>query len=239
MQPSFAPTQNRLLAALGDDSLASILPKLSQMTLTSRQTLYHPDTEIDTVYFPESAMISLVSNLDDGTQAEVGLVGNEGMLGTTVLSGADTSFVEAMCQMPGTVLRMRLADCRREFETNPPFRTILLRYSEALTAQVMQTAACNGRHGLEQRLARWLLMAHDRTNQPELLLTQEFMAMMLGVHRPSLSITAAALQKAGLIKYAAGRVTILDRAGLEHASCECYATVRRRFAILLGTESVT
>ena len=167
-------------------------------------------------------------------QAEVGIIGREGMLGMSLLSGVDTSFVEAMVQMPGTALRMGMTEFRRELETNAPFRAVLLRYNEALQAQVMQTAACNGRHELEQRLARWLLMARDRADGEELPLTQEFMAMMLGVHRPSITVTAGILQRAGLIRYSGGRVTLLDRSSLEAASCECYGAVKQRFATLLG-----
>ncbi len=229
-----APVRNRLLASLPSDVLARLLPKLSPVVLTMRQELYNPDDTIEAAYFPEAGMISLVSNLDDGMQAEVGIIGQEGMLGTSLLSGVDTSFVEAMVQMPGTALRIGITEFRQELETNAPFRAILLRYNEALQAQVMQTAACNGRHELEQRLARWLLMAHDRADREELPLTQEFMAMMLGVHRPSITVTAGILQRAGLIRYSGGRVTVLDRPSLEAASCECYDAVRQRFAVLLG-----
>lgn len=230
-----APIRNRLLASLPPDVMAQLLPKLSQVTLTMRQELYTPIGAITAAYFPEAGMISLVSNLDDGMQAEVGIIGREGMLGTSLLSGVDTSFINAMVQISGTALRMGITEFRHELETNVPFRAILLRYNEALQAQIMQTAACNGRHELEQRLARWLLMAHDRVDREELSLTQEFMAMMLGVHRPSITVTAGILQRAGLIRYSGGRVTVLDRSSLEAASCECYGVVKRRFTALLGT----
>jgi CRP-like cAMP-binding protein len=140
-----------------------------------------------------------------------------------------------MVQMSGTALRIGIAEFQQELEISASFRAIMLRYNEAFQAQVMQTAACNGHHGLEHRLARWLLMAHDRAGQDELPLTQEFMAMMLGVHQPSITITAGILQRAGLIRYSSGRVTILDCLSLEAASCECYASVQRRFSALLGT----
>ena len=233
--PQSAPVRNRLLASLPPDVLARLLPKLSHVVLAMRQNLYAPDEAIEAVYFPEAGMISMVTNLDDGVQAEVGIVGQEGMLGASLLSGIETSFVESLVQMPGTAWRMGAREFCRELDTNDPLRMLLLRYNEALHAQVTQTAACNGRHGLEQRLARWLLMALDRTEENELLLTQEFMAMMLGVHRPSITVTAGILQRAGLIRYSNGRVTVLDRPSLEAASCECYGAVRRRFAALLGT----
>jgi CRP-like cAMP-binding protein len=183
-------------------------------------------------------MFSMVNNLADGTQAEVGLIGREGMAGLSLMSGVATSFVEAMVQMPGTALQMSAEDFRHEADENPAFRMLLLRYDMALQAQIMQTAACNGRHGLKQRLARWLLMSHDRADGNSLPLTQEFISMMLGVHRPSITVAAGALQQANLIRYAGGRITIADRAGLEDASCECYGKVRRRFDVLLGAPSL-
>ena len=233
--PQPASVRNRLLASLPPDVLAQLLPKLSHVVLTMRQGLHAPDEPIEAVYFPEAGMLSMVTNLDDGVQAEVGIVGPEGMLGASLLSGIETSFVEAMVQMPGTAWRMGAREFRRELDANAPLRTLLLRYNEALHAQVTQTAACNGRHGLEQRLARWLLMAHDRVEGDELPLTQEFMAMMLGVHRPSITVTAGILQRAGLIRHSGGRITVLDRPSLEAASCECYGAVRQRFTALLGT----
>lgn len=226
--------QNRLLASLPPGVLMRLLPKLCRVPLALRQPIYNSDGAVDAVYFPEVGMFSLVANLDDGMQAEVGIIGHEGMLGVSLLSGIETSFIESMVQMPGEALRMGAGDFRHEMETNAPLRALLLRYNEALHSQVMQTAACNGRHGLEQRLARWLLMAHDRAEGDDLPLTQDFMAMMLGVHRPSITVTAGILQRAGLIRYVAGRVTVLDRASLEAASCECYGAVRRRFLTLLG-----
>jgi CRP-like cAMP-binding protein len=226
--------RNRLLASLPRDVLAGLLPKLGRFVLIMRQPIYSPEDPIEAVYFPESGMFSLVAGLEDGTQAEVGVIGREGMLGMSLLSGIDTPFIESIVQMPGLALRMAVGDFQHEMDANPPFRTLILRYNEALQAQIMQTAACNGRHALEQRFARWLLMAHDRADGDALPLTQEFMAMMLGVRRPSITITAGILQRAGLIRYAAGRVTVVDRASLEAASCECYGAVRRRFTTLLG-----
>ena len=225
---------NRLLQALPPDVLTALLPKLSPVTLPSRASLYHVDTPIDAVYFVEAGMISLVATMEDGMQAELGVVGREGMLGASLISGEDNAFFDAMAQMPGAALRMSVADFRHELAASAPFRNLLLRYNEALHVQIMQTAACNGHHGLEQRLARWLLMARDRADGDELPLTQDFLATMLGVYRPSITVTAGILQRAGLIRYAAGRVTVLDRASLEASACECYALTRRRFSVLLG-----
>jgi CRP-like cAMP-binding protein len=227
-------TRNRLLALLPPDVLAQLAPKFSRVSLSLRQSLYVADQPIEAVFFFESGMASMVTQLDDGVQAEVGIIGFEGMTGTALLHGADSSFTDAFVQIAGTALRMGASAFRQELISNKPFRVLLLRYSEAHQAQISQTAACNGRHGLEQRLARWLLMAHDRVEDDELPLTQEFLAMMLGVHRPSITVTAGILQRAGLIRYASGRITILDRPSLEASSCECYSVVRARFERLLG-----
>jgi len=226
---------NLLLDMLPPDDLSSVLPMLEAVEFPLRLQLHRQGEIIAFVYFPTSGMISLVANLIDGTQAEVGIVGREGMLGSSLLFGVDTPFVESMVQMTGAGLKMNVNDFRRLLDSIAPFRSQVARFHELLMAQVMQTAACNGRHGLEQRLARWLLMAHDRTEGDVLHLTQEFMAMMLGVHRPSITITAGILQRAGLIRYASGQITVLDRPSLEAACCECYEMVTSRHFALLGT----
>jgi len=231
-QPSI--TRNRLLAALPPDVLSELLSKFIHVSLSLRQSLYVAEQPIEAVFFFESGMASMVSQLDEGIEAEVGVIGSEGMLGTALLHGVETSFTDGFIQIAGTALRMGASVFRQELITNDAFRVLLLRYSEAHQAQIAQTAVCNGRHGLEQRLARWLLMAHDRVDDDELPLTQEFLAMMLAVHRPSITITAGILQRAGLIRYANGRITILDRSSLEAASCECYGAVNRRFEQVLG-----
>jgi len=228
------PIRNHLLAALPPEIVAGLWPKLTAVALPMRQTLYYPGTAIADVYFLQSGMISMVANLEDGGQAEVGIIGREGFLGMTLLAGYDTPFLESMVQMPGTALRMAVGDFRRALDGSAPLRSVVLRYNAALHAQVGQTAACNGRHTLVQRLARWLLMAHDRADGDDLPLTQDLIAMMLGVHRPSVTVSARTLQQAGLVRHANGLVTVLDRTKLEAASCECYRTVQRRFAELLG-----
>ncbi len=230
----YAMPRNRLLAALPHDVLERLLPKLTLVEISMRQALYRPAAPIDAAYFPESGIISMVSILAEGEQVEVGMVGREGMVGTSLLADVETSYIETVVQGPGSALRMDARAFRQELQANPPFRALLLRYSEAHQAQVIQTAACNGRHALEQRLARWLLMVHDRTDGDEIPTTQDFIATMLGVHRPSVTVAAGALQRAGLIRYTAGRVTVLDRARLEAASCECHGVVRHRFAEVVG-----
>lgn len=228
-----AAMRNLVLAKLPPGSLARVLPLLEPVELPIRLPLYRQGTSIAHVYFPLSGLISLVAILTDGTEAEVGIIGREGMLGSSLLSGIRDPFVDSLVQMPGQGLRMSAADFLREVRSDDSLREVLLRYHEALGAQIMQTAVCAGRHALEPRLARWLLMAHDRAEGDHLHLTQEFLAMMLGVHRPSISVTAQALQRAGLIRYAGGIITIVNRAGLERTACECYAAVQSRYYELM------
>ena len=192
------------------------------------------DDTLDTVLFPESGMVSLLATLDDGEQIEVGIAGREGLVGLPLVFGDDRSLVEARVQMEGTALRIGAAAFRDEMEQSDALRTLLLRYALAFHAQITLSAACNARHAIEQRLARWLLIAHDRVEGNDFPMTHEFISMMLGVRRPGVTIAAGILQKAGLIHYARGRMAVTDRPGLEAASCECYHTARREFARLLG-----
>ena len=175
-----------------------------------------------------------MTSLDDGSQAEVGLVGREGMAGLSLLLGIDTPYVEAMVQGDGNALVMEAGVFKRALEEEPEFQTLLFRYCEAMMAQVTQTAACNGRHGLEQRLARWLLMTHDRADGDDLHMTHEFLGLMLCVYRPSITVIANTLQRAGIIRSGRGHITILDRDALEDTACDCYHAVNRRFARVLG-----
>jgi CRP-like cAMP-binding protein len=235
-----APTivRNQLLAALPPKVLASLAPKLRQVSLAVRDSLIAPGKVIEAVYFVESGWVSLVTTLEDGTQAEVGLVGQEGMVGLPLIAGVNTGFEEAFVQASGTALRMEADVFRRTFEEFPILQARLHRYSEAMRAQAIQTAACNGRHALEQRFARWLLMGHDRCEGDELPVTQEFLALMVSAHRPSVTVVAGALQQAGIIRRdRRGYVTILDRSALEATACDCYDAVQYRFNTLLGPRS--
>ena len=233
--PSPVGVRNQLLASLPPEILSRLLPRMRPFSLTVRETLIVPDTTIQSVWFVESGWVSLVTTLDDGTQAEVGLIGREGMVGTPLVHGIDTAFSEAFVQASGTALQMEASVFRRALDDEPPLRSLLLRYSEATHAQTTQTAACNGRHGLEQRLARWLLMAHDRADGDDLPVTQEFLGLMLCVYRPSITVVASTLQRAGIIRYGRGHITVLDRSALEATSCDCYVAVKRRFDRLLGS----
>ncbi len=227
--------RNGLLAALPPGDLARLRPRLHPVELPFDQTLYPADGTVEAVLFVESGMVSLLATLEDGEQVEVGVVGREGLVGLPLVFGDDRSLVEARVQMEGTALRIGAAAFRDEMEQSDALRTLLLRYALAFHAQITLSAACNARHAIEQRLARWLLIAHDRVEANDFPMTHEFISMMLGVRRPGVSVAAGVLQKAGLIRYARGRMEVTDRPGLEAASCECYHTARREFARLLGT----
>ena len=229
--------RNRLLAALPPDGFAALAPALRPVELDFRQTLHRPDRPLEAAYFPESGMVSMLAPLEEGQTMEVGIVGREGLVGLPVVLGADSATTEALVQMQGAALRVPAPELRDAFGRSAALRAVLLRYAQAHHAQVVQTAACNGQHAVDERFARWMLMAHDRAGGDEFPMTQEFMAMMLGVRRAGISVAAGTLQKAGVIDYAYGRVAVLDRAGLEAASCECYATVRRQYERLLGVDA--
>ena len=232
-RPIHAP-RNRLLAALPPEALAALWPQLEPVELALRQVLHEPGKPITSIYFPETGWASMLAYMEDGDAAEVGLIGHEGFIGIPVLLGGDNDDLEAMVQCQGTALRMDTAAFREALERIPALRTLLLRYALAHHGQVARTAACNGRHHIDQRLARWLLMAHDRVEGDEYPITHEFLSMMLGVRRAGITVAAGALSKAGLIRYERGRIQVTDRPGLESASCECYGVVRRAFDALIG-----
>jgi CRP-like cAMP-binding protein len=225
---------NRLLAALPSDVLAALWPQLAPAEMAPRQILHEPGKPITAVYFPETGYVSMLAYLEDGDAAEVGLTGCEGFVGLPVLLGGDSDDLEAMVQSPGTALQMDARAFREEVDRIPAFRTLLLRYALVHHGQVARTAACNGRHHTDQRLARWLLMAHDRVKGNEFPMTHEFLSMMLGVRRAGISIAAGQLQNAGLIQYKRGCIEVTDRPGLENAACECYGVARRASDALLG-----
>jgi CRP-like cAMP-binding protein len=229
-----APVRNRLLAALPPEDLARLRPGLRPVELPFDQTLYPADGIVEAVLFPESGMVSLLATLEDGEQVEVGIAGREGLIGLPLVLGDDRSLVEARVQMEGTALRMDAAALRDGMEESAALRLVLMRYTLAFQAQVTMTAACNARHPINERLARWLLIAHDRAGADEFPVTHEFLSMMLGVRRPGVSLAAGVLQKAGLIRYGRGRMEVTDRPGLEASSCECYHVARREFMRLLG-----
>jgi CRP-like cAMP-binding protein len=241
MAPAAETTsRNRLLAALPPEVLAALRSRLEPVELPLRKVLQPAGEPVAHVWFPETGWVSMLAYLEDGDAAEVGLIGREGFVGLPILLGADGDDLEAMVQCSGTALRMGAAAFRNVLEDVPALRTLLLRYALVHHGQVARTAACNGRHHVEQRLARWLLMAHDRTTgNDEFPMTHEFLSMMLGVRRAGITIAAGQLQKAGFIRYERGCIEVTDRPGLESVACECYGVARRASDILLGEASAT
>lgn len=232
-EPNLSPIRNRLLAALPPEDFARLRPDLQRVELPFNHTFFPADGAVDALLFLESGMASMLATLGDGEQVEVGVVGREGAIGLPLVFGDDRSLVEAMVQQEGTALRIGAEALRAAMEESAALRSLLLRYALAFQAQITLTAACNARHAIEQRLARWLLIAHDRAEADEFPMTHEFLSLMLGVRRPGVSLAAGVLQKAGLIRYSRGRMAVADRPGLEDVSCECYHTVRREYARLL------
>jgi CRP-like cAMP-binding protein len=227
--------RNRLLGVLPHGELERIMPSLEPVDLPIGMTIHEPRKRIAHVYFVQSGIISMVSEMREGT-VEVGTVGREGMTGLPIVLGADTMPSRAFVQVPGDALRMTADELRRAMEESSPLQRLLFRYALALFDQAAQHAACNRLHSLEERCARWLLMTHDRAGGDVLALKQQFLAEMLGVHRPAVTLAAGALQNAGIIRYTRGKITVLDRARLEEASCECYAVIARRAEQLLAGE---
>jgi len=225
---------NRLLGLLSFKDYRRLQPHLRRVPLGYRQSLYRARQRLGYVYFIETGVGSLVNTMASGQGAEVGTIGNEGMVGLPLLLGGDRGPTSVYVQVPGTGLRMTAARFSAELARSASMRTVMLRYAHALFNQVAQSAACNHFHTLQQRCCRWMLMTHDRMQSDQFLLTQEFLAMMLGVQRTGVSAAAGALQRAGLIRYSRGIVTILDRRGLRQRACECYGVSKREFDRLLG-----
>lgn len=227
------PGKNRLLASLPRKEFDRLSPELEAIAMTVKYVFYEANAVIRHVYFPLSGVASVVISMKDGVTVEVGLIGNEGMVGIPAFLGADRSPTKAFTQVPGDALRMR-ADTFKRLADNGPLRDIVQCYSQALLTQISQSVACNHLHSVEERMCRWLLMTHDRIGADEFPLTQEFLAQMLGVRRPSVTVIAGRLQRAGLISYHRGQVRIRKRQGLEAASCECYGVVKAEFDRLLS-----
>ena len=225
---------NHLLAALTAADFARLTPALEPVDLTIQQTLFQAEGEVGAAYFVETGTISMMVRLEEGGLTEVGIIGSEGMAGLPLVFGAAISPVEAMAQIPGRSLRVAAPAFRQALKGSPALMALLLRYAQAFYAQVSLAAGCNATHDISHRLARWLLMARDRTGADDFPLTHEIMAQMLGVRRAGVTVIAGILQNAGLIRYRRGRMTILDRAGLEDASCECYGTIQRVTGRLLA-----
>ena len=229
-----AQSANRLLSALPRKEYQRLLPELEQVTMRFAEVLYEPGARIRHVYFPNDSVVSLLAEVADRSTLEVGIVGNEGAAGISVFMGVDTSPHRAIVQGAGTAVRMKASVMREESEGASPLHHLLLLYAHSLLTQVSQSAACNRFHMVEARLARWLLMSGDRLGSADFLLTQDFISDMLGVRREGVSKAAGVLQKNALINYSRGHIKILDRAGLEAVSCECYGIIKGANGVATG-----
>jgi len=216
---------NRLLQALPAAEQDRLQSKLTPLSLSMKTVLFEPGQEISAVHFPVNGVVSLVTSLEDGAIVEVATVGNEGIVGVPLVHGGSLA-VRAISQVPGDTLRMDASVFISEFQRPGPFRELVQNYLQALFGQISQAAACNRLHSNEERLSRWLLMSHDRVGTETFPITHEFLGQMLGSRRATVTLSAGILQAAGLIRYHRGRVTIVDRAGLESVSCECYGVIK-------------
>jgi len=229
--------ENQLLASLPPDVYEKLAPHLKHVSLKQGQRLHEPGETITEVYFPIDCLLSITVTMSDGTVVETGLIGCREMLGINAFMGRrETTQTEYTVQISGSAMKADAQMWREEFDYNPELRNVLLRYTQAFIAQVSQTAACNRTHLLEHRLARWLLETQDRIQSDTLRLTHEFIATMLGVRRAGVTQAAQNLQDKGLIQYSRGRIHILNQAGLEAFSCECFRTVKDECDRLLGTK---
>ena len=226
------PRENHLLAALPQEDWLRWLPELERADLGLGQVLYESGASLSHVYFPTTAIVSLLYVMENGASAEIAVVGNEGLIGISLFMGSESTPNRAVVQSAGLGYRLRSSVLQDEFKRAPVMH-LLLRYTAALMTQMAQTAVCNRHHSLDQQLCRWLLLSLDRLRGQELIMTQELIANMLGVRREGVTEGALKLQKAGLISYSRGHITVLDRPGLERRSCECYAVVKKEYDRLL------
>jgi len=223
---------NRLLACLAPAEYALLLSALEPVDLPSRRILHARDQTIDYVYFPETAVCSIIAVMESGDAAESGTVGRDGFVGVPVALGVNSAPFDTIVQVPGRALKMPALKFREYLEASPSMRSLIERHIQALLVQSFQSTACNRLHPLLQRCCRWLLLTHDRVGSPELLITHDLLAVMVGVRRPSVTLAVQHLERLGLITYRRGRVAILDRPGLEERCCECYAVVQEHLARL-------
>jgi CRP-like cAMP-binding protein len=226
-------TRNRLLAALPESEFAQLAPRLRREPLELRHVVSEYDQPPERIYFPETCIISIVAPLSDGSAVETATVGNDGFVGIPVFLGGDRMAAQAFCQVPGETLSLSVDEFRQALARGGRLPVLLGRYTQAMYTQTAQSSACNRIHGIRERCARWLLMTQDRVGANEFPLTQMVLAQMLGVRRATVTEAAGALQRAGHIVYAYGRITVRDRHGLESAACECYRIIRRETDRLL------
>lgn len=224
--PEVDHRRNRLLATMSAADFRALAPHLEIVPLVPRETLFDAGQVQQHVYFPHVGVVCLMAPLRNGI-AETAAIGSEGFVGFEVVLGGEMAANRALVQLPGSASRVGIAELQSVLQQHPSIRDLLLRYVRFFLVQALQCVACNSLHAVEERCAKWLLMAHDRAGSDQLNLTQEFLAEVLGVHRPSVTIVARTLQNAGLIRYSRGVIVVTDRKGLEEAACECYAVIRK------------
>jgi CRP-like cAMP-binding protein len=237
MLAQHTPKQSHLLNALPPAVYERLLPDLELVPLPLGQAIYESGKLQEYVYFPSASIVSLLYVMEDGSSAEIAVVGNEGVVGIALFMGGETTPSRAVVQSAGYAYRLKASLLKTEFERGGPLQYLLLRYTQALITQMAQTAVCNRHHSVEQQLCRWLLLSLDRLPSNELTMTQELIANMLGVRREGVTEAAGNLQAAGLIQYSRGKITVLDRPKLEERVCECYAVVKRETDRLLSGKS--
>ena len=233
MAQAIDPKVNHLLAALPEAEWQRLRPHLEPVEMPLGQVLYESGRPMGHVYFPTTAIVSLLYVMENGASAEIAVVGCEGVVGITLFLGGGTTPSRGVVQSAGMGVRLNAQRIKDEFNLSGPVMHLLLRYTQALISQMVQTAACNRHHSLDQQLCSWLLLSLDRLQGNDLVMTQELIANMLGVRREGVTEAALKLQAAGLIRYARGHITVLDRKGLEHRTCECYAVVKHEYDRLL------
>ena len=233
------PKDNELIAALPDAEWQRWRPQLERVQMPLGEVVYESGVTLKHVYFPTTAIVSLLYVMENGASAEIAVVGNEGVVGIALFMGGGSTPSRAIVQSAGEGYRLSAHNVQDEFGRSGPVMHLLLRYTQALITQMAQTAVCNRHHSLDQQLCRWLLLSLDRLNGTDLVMTQELIANMLGVRREGVTEAALKLQHAGLIKYARGNITVLDRSGLEGRTCECYAVVKEKYDRLLPAQVST
>jgi CRP-like cAMP-binding protein len=227
MPETFAPQQNRLLAALSATERERIFPNLQLIEMPLGKVVYEPGDTLRHVYFPTNCIVSMLYVMENGASAEISVVGNEGLIGISLFMGGETTPSRAIVQSAGHAFRLVGQELKDEFHRNGAMQILLLRYTQALITQMAQTAVCNRHHNVDQQLCRWLLLSLDRLSSNQLTMTQELIANMLGVRREGVTDAAGKLQKLGIIQYTRGLITVLDRPRLEALCCECYAVVKK------------
>ena len=239
MSAPHTPAQNRLLAVLPAAEYERLRPHLEPVPMTLGAVVYESGSRLDHVYFPTTSIVSLLYVMADGASAEIAVVGNEGLVGVALFMGGETTPSRAIVQSAGSASRLSGSSMKEEFVRGGAMQHLLLRYTQALLTQMAQTAVCNRHHSVDQQLCRWLLLSLDRLPSNELIMTQELIANMLGVRREGVTEAAGKLQDAGLIQYSRGRMTVLDRPGLEARACACYGVVKRESDRLLPNAPAT